>query len=276
VPGQFAGNEADDLLFYDPVTGEGVFYCNDGRGEIKQVRRHSGWRKSWSLIIPGNFSDNPCDDLLFYDAESGEAEFYSTDGQGNMNLLKRHRGWRKTWSHIVPGTFGGNGHTDLLFYDPAAGEVEVYGTDGQGNISRLHNYTGWRKTWTHIVSMPSNPSWAFCFDRTLGEVELYCSSSTTRPKGKLYRAGRQSNIKRSWTHLVVGDFRGGTSFDDALFYNSATGEAEVYNMMHTDSLMKLLMKHTGWHRGWSLIVPGDFIVTDRGNTDLLFYDRVSW
>src|SRR5262245_23358822 len=82
VPGNFAGNNRPDLLFYDPIAGEGELYTTS-QGNISLLQRHTGWRKSWSIIVPGNFGGNGRTDLLFYDPTTGEGEFYTSDGHGN-------------------------------------------------------------------------------------------------------------------------------------------------------------------------------------------------
>jgi len=94
-----------DLLFYDPATGQGEFYTTDGSGNIGFLKAHSGWRRTWSMIVPGNFNGDSYTDLLFYDPATGQGEFYTTDGSGNIGFLKAHSGWRRTWSMIVPGNF---------------------------------------------------------------------------------------------------------------------------------------------------------------------------
>jgi hypothetical protein len=108
VPGYFSGTFAesyDGLLFYDPTTGQGEFYTTDGIGGIKLLKKHDGWRRTWSIIVPGNFDNDAHTDLLFYDRSTGQGEFYVTDGSGNIAFLKKHDGWRSTWSRIVLGNF---------------------------------------------------------------------------------------------------------------------------------------------------------------------------
>ena len=48
-----------------PARGE--CYTTDGSGNISLLNAHTGWRKSWGLIIPGNFGGSSHTDLLFYD-----------------------------------------------------------------------------------------------------------------------------------------------------------------------------------------------------------------
>ena len=63
---------------------EGEFYKTDGKGNIQFLKKHTGWRGSWSIIVPGNFGGNKFTGLLFYDPMVGEGEFYKTDGKGNI------------------------------------------------------------------------------------------------------------------------------------------------------------------------------------------------
>ena len=57
VPGYFGGGHGfTDLLFYDPVSGQGEFWATDGHGNVHQIgATNTGWRPTWSLIIPGFF-----------------------------------------------------------------------------------------------------------------------------------------------------------------------------------------------------------------------------
>ena len=141
-----------DLLFYDATAGEAELYRTD-KGNLSLLKKHTGFRKTWQLIVSGSFGGGSGpDDLLFYDATAGEAEFYKTDSKGNLSLLKKHTGFRKTWQAIVPGNFGGRTiRSDLLFYDATTGEGEFYKIDDAGNLSLLKKLTGFRKTWQAIV-----------------------------------------------------------------------------------------------------------------------------
>jgi hypothetical protein len=67
LPGNFGGSEFTDLLYYDPKVGEGEFYTTDGKGNIQLLKKHTGWRKTWSRILAGNYDSGGYSDLLFYD-----------------------------------------------------------------------------------------------------------------------------------------------------------------------------------------------------------------
>jgi peptidoglycan hydrolase-like protein with peptidoglycan-binding domain len=67
IPGNFGGDGATDLLFYDSTSGEGEFYTTDGSGNLSLLKKYTSFRKTWQLIIPGNFGGDGATDLLFYD-----------------------------------------------------------------------------------------------------------------------------------------------------------------------------------------------------------------
>jgi hypothetical protein len=250
-----------------PVPTQGEFYTTDGSGNISLLKKYTGWRQSWTLIVPGNFGGNSYTDLLFYDPTAGEGEFYTTDGSGNISLLKKYTGWRQNWKLIVPGNFGGNSYTDLLFCDPTTGECEFYTTDGNGNISLLKKYTEFRKTWQLII--PGNFSSSrytdlLFYDPTTGEAEFYKTDS----KGNISLLKKYTEFRKTWQLIIPGNF-GGSSYTDLLFYDPTAGEGEFYTTDGNGNI-SLLKKYTGWRQNWKLIVPGTF--GGSRYTDLLFYE----
>jgi hypothetical protein len=273
VPGNFGGSTGTDLLFYDSTTGEGVFYSINEQGDLKLLRVYQGWRKTWLHIVPGKFSGNSYTDLLFYDPDMGEAEFYAIEKPGNMRLIKRHSKWRKTWSQLVPADFLKSGCTDLLMYDSTSNTAELYAIDGQGNLRTIKSFAGWSKTWSHIL--PINPDYGYILliDQARGEAELRSTNPAAADKGELYVLGKQSGLWRSWTHAVLGKFGGSTTMGDLLLYDAKSGEAEVFQILNTDCLLKSIKKYANWHRNWSLIVS---IRSSKNRfTDLVLYDRVN-
>ena len=55
---------------------------------------------------------------------------------------------------------------------------------------------------------------------------------------------------------MPGNF-GGSDYTGLLFYEPSTGTGKFYS---TDGQgdIQLLGQHTGWRKGWRLIVPGNF------------------
>ena len=69
IPGHFSTSGLTDLLFYDPVAGEGWFFSSDQSGGLIQIgsSQQTGWRRSWE-IVPCGTGTGAFTDLLFYDA----------------------------------------------------------------------------------------------------------------------------------------------------------------------------------------------------------------
>ena len=84
------GGGFNDLLFYDRSAGEIYIYKMDGAGHPDRlVRRHTGMRRSWDIIIPGSWGGPfAYTDLLCYDRSAGLLEFYASDGEGSLELLR--------------------------------------------------------------------------------------------------------------------------------------------------------------------------------------------
>ena len=202
VKGHFSASPFDDLMFYDPSTGQGEFY-RTGNGDVTRIGvTNTGWLSSWSLIVPGKFANGLFTDLLFYDASAGLGEFWRTDGQGNVSRIGvANTDWLKSWSMIIPGKFSNGPFTDLLFYDRAAGIGEFWRTDGQGNVSRIGTNTNWRKDWSIII--PGNFSGGQFTD-----LLFYEPSTGTGEFRRTDGHGNDSVIRgyhdwrKSWTSIV--------------------------------------------------------------------------
>src|SRR5215217_3909863 len=71
----------EDLMFYEPPTGQGEFWSTNGQGGIALLgETHTDWRTTWRLIVPGYFQKGSGTDLLFYDRDAGEGEFWNRRG----------------------------------------------------------------------------------------------------------------------------------------------------------------------------------------------------
>jgi hypothetical protein len=52
LSGNFGGDGASDLLFYDRAAGVGEYYRNNGGANLSQLRVYDNWRKTWAQIVP--------------------------------------------------------------------------------------------------------------------------------------------------------------------------------------------------------------------------------
>ncbi len=185
IPGRFSENSllpgaTNDLLFYDPTTGDGAFYSTNN-GLDQNFANSSGWNTTWSIIVAGKFSDNATDDLLFYDPTLGVGEFYHTNNGFDDLSFSSNTGWNTTWSIMVAGKFSASaavpgGTDDLLFYDPTLGVGEFYHTNNGFDDLSFSSNTGWRTTWSIIIAGKFSDNFTddlLFYDPTTGEAELH-------------------------------------------------------------------------------------------------------
>jgi hypothetical protein len=241
----------------------------------------------WTTIVPGKFAAfSPFTGLLFYERATGTGAFYATDGRGGITELRRQTDWRTTWSHIVAGEFGGGAvASDLLFYERSTGTAEIWASEGTGGIRLVAQHTNWRRTWAELVTgrfaararsapailpFPDAPrrSDVLLYDRAAGEIELYAFDEL----GAKYLFGRHSDVRKTWSHVVAGDFATGSPYTDLAFYDRTAGSLEFWTTDGTGGL-SLLRRHRNLGRAWTHVVAGRF--GGPGGSDLLFYDRTS-
>ena len=55
LSGNFGGDGASDLLFYDRAAGRRRVLPEQRRGNLSQLRVYDNWRKTWAQIVPGDF-----------------------------------------------------------------------------------------------------------------------------------------------------------------------------------------------------------------------------
>jgi hypothetical protein len=203
----------DLLLFYDAKSGVGEFYQLDRHGKMSLLKRHTGWRTTWTQIVAGNFGVSTLKypfptNLLFYDATNGTGEFYSVDNVGHMRLIRTDTTWRKSWHSIIPGNFSSNRIDDLLFYDKGAGVGEFYKLDGNSGMTLFSKHENWRKTWQHVVSgqflQNANFDGLLFFEEGSGTTEFY----STDGLGDLTRIDVDpgSQWRLPWQTILAGNF----------------------------------------------------------------------
>ncbi len=112
-----------DLICYSRQDGEGMVFRGLGGGQMKEVRRFTGWRNDWDTIVTGKFtSTGAFDDLLFYSRTNGLAEIYNVEGYDNGKLAgpKAAHNWDRNWKWIIPAKFATGPFSSILCWNPAA------------------------------------------------------------------------------------------------------------------------------------------------------------
>jgi N,N-dimethylformamidase beta subunit-like protein len=186
-----------------------------------------GWQTTFTHIVAGHFTDSPYDSVLFYEAATGHAEFYFTDGHGGLAFVAAIDGWHKGWTHIVAGKFSDSPYTSLLCYDAATGQMTLYDVDGHGGLIQLTDHVESSNTWTHITTVrlaTSSYTGVVLFDQSAGRGEIReCTGG-----GKLSLRQSSDSWRTTWTHVVGSELSGSA----LLFYESATGHCEIYQLTY--------------------------------------------
>ncbi|MEB2777851.1 hypothetical protein SYJ56_21235 [Algoriphagus sp. D3-2-R+10] len=214
VPGKFLiGPNLTSLFLYDRSKGEAKFLFPDNNGGFKTVKNHTGWRKSWDIIVPFD-TGGAWTGLLLYDRTHGEGKFFSNDGKGNLTLIKHYTNWKKNWDIIVPGNFGKNILTnDLLFYRRVVGEAKFFSTDVNGKMTRLAHHTNWSPDWDILLPLGSSSSTKLlCYNRADGLGVLSSIDSYNLKPIKSHK-----NWNKTWALIISGHFSADTGHG-LLFY----------------------------------------------------------
>ncbi len=99
-----------------------------------------------------------------------------------------------------------------------------------------------------------------------GSGEFFAPTQT----GSLRSIRRHTDFRNTWHLIVPGRFGGTHWHTDLLFYDRITGDGSFYTSNGSGDI-QLLRHLPNFHKGWDLIVPGQF--GGSAHTDLLFYDR---
>ena len=161
--------------------------------------------------------------------------------------------------------------TDLFFYSQPIGRGEFYGADGLGDISHLSTYSALPKSFAQILSgkfvFGSVTEGMLFYDNVRGSGTFYIPDR----KGGLDLLSHQTGWRKTWTHIVEGQFLEHEYFNGLLFYEGSTGVSEFYS---TDGVGNIhLLKHDIWRKNWTKILSGPFAFNPYGLSGLFFYDQ---
>lgn len=154
------------------------------------------------------------------------------------------------------------------------GQIAFFTVGEQGKLERLKTHDGWPSRWTHVIPGnfgKSDYTDLLFYDSRKGDAEFYFSDG----KGNLARKGSgiRGGWKIGWSHIIPGNFGGG-SLTDLLFYDESSGDTAIYLNTGDASLsLKRSQKadKAGQKTEWSQIIPGNF--AGDSLTDLLYYNK---
>ncbi|QZY57030.1 DUF2334 domain-containing protein [Crassaminicella profunda] len=125
--GDFNGNGIDDLVVWNPNTGDWQVALSDGT----KFNPKASWLKAWGVgdyLVPlvGDFNGDGIDDLVVWNPDTGDWQVALSDG----TKFNPKASWLRTWAvgnYWTPlvGDFDGDGKTDILVVDVSRGDWQV-------------------------------------------------------------------------------------------------------------------------------------------------------
>lgn len=151
-PGDFDGDQLNDLLARHRRTGELWLYPGDGRGGLQSPTRiGSGWERMSAIAASGDLNGDAKPDIVARVARTGTLWLYPGDGRGGLQPRERiGRGWNAVDMMTFPGDLDGDRRVDLLVRRTSDGALVLHaGVRGGGfdEGSRI------RKNWTQVNAM---------------------------------------------------------------------------------------------------------------------------
>ncbi len=133
VSGNFDGDTSqrkDDLLFWDPVTGENLLVLEDGTTQVNAIDQTIVNDDMFLQVVAGDFDGGGSDDLFFWDPVTGanrllhlsfdiNANEVSTQLQNNA--IERTAINNSDFNQVAVGNFDEGGSQDLFFWNSATG-----------------------------------------------------------------------------------------------------------------------------------------------------------
>jgi len=129
--GDFDGDDRDDLLWYEPTSGEGqVWYRReDGRFTARSLALGVGLTP-----LVGDFNGDCRDDIFGY--RPGRAPDRQWQGQPGRSFRSVAETMNGTYTHQVVGDFNGDRVHDILWYNPGPGEDLLWRGTPYGFVAR--------------------------------------------------------------------------------------------------------------------------------------------
>ncbi|WP_166831190.1 FG-GAP-like repeat-containing protein [Thalassoroseus pseudoceratinae] len=142
-----AGAEGDDLLFWDPVSGEHRIVFGDGTVQDNPFATTMINGSDFTQVVTGDFDGGGGTDLLFWHPSTGSNRLIHVNGEtGNIagtvesNVVPATSVNGNDFAQLVVGDFDGGEVDDLFFWDPTTGrnrfvhlEVVTPGSDTDFN-----------------------------------------------------------------------------------------------------------------------------------------------
>lgn len=260
VVGDFDGNGADDIFWYQPGTAPDVMWFSNGNRTWSEYSFFTA--SEVAVPVAGDFDGNGATDILWYvpRAPAHSIWWFSVTqrgfAEGTINMTPSVL---RTYIPIV-GNFDGKDGDDILWYEPVGGTTFMFLSDDRGSFS-LKSFSSPGENYKPIAGDFN------CDGKT--DVFWYAKGPAT---DKIWWAESNGNFTTSDSadiqvygtySPIVGDFNG-DGCSDILW--DAVGHTTDYLWTGDDS--KVFGKTTATAYDAFTPVPGKF---DRGSTTDIFW-----
>ncbi|WP_166831288.1 beta strand repeat-containing protein [Thalassoroseus pseudoceratinae] len=250
VPGRT--DDADDLFFWDPISGANRIIFGDGRLQNNPIAPGFLNGNDFTEILVGNFDDGGGDDFFFWNPRSGRNRLiHNTAGaQGisttiETNFIPANAINGNDFTSIVSGNFDGGGPDDLFFWNPTNGRnrlvhlaaiqpgIETDGSVFQTNLvdTTLVNGNSYQNVQVGQFT-GAEPDQLLFLNLTTGGNRLVTFAIDT-PGGLTNFGAFRTNFVTDTTfngndfeQVVVADING-DGLDDVFAWNSRTGRNRI-------------------------------------------------
>jgi hypothetical protein len=215
APRDFDGDEQDDLLWYNKVTG-GLFLYTSSKGNYPFGNESVD--TGWVAVGVFDYDKDGQADILWWNRKTGEV--YGWLG----NKTKSSIGFvpDTKWKPCCGGDLDGNGFGDILWFNQTTGGLYVWYDDKQKKVpyGGVDPKLGWLPKGVADFDGDGHGDILWWNQKT-GDIFFWTTKNGNYPLSGI-------PIATGWTVVGAGDFDGdGTP--DILWWNQQTGEVSIWD-----------------------------------------------
>lgn len=298
-----------DLLAYNQAKGELSIYTTAGSGGLDHFSTLSGVPKDWTSIsgigtFLGGPSTHTSTHFVAYNRTVGadlptppvpvpepeptpqpeptpppatvdsqsRFDFYDVKVLGEIARFDTKTNVHPSYTNVITGSFGSGG-VDIFAYDAPLGRGDFWTRNDQGETLLLHSNTalckGAKLVAAARVTQAGVPDFLF-YDAAEGAIHIYKMDNGT---GKLTLLKTISGMRKTWTHMVPGNFNG-DPYDALYFYDADAGWGEFYMTDGAGNLTEGSNVQSALPKGCNSVVRAN-LRGDPDQNDILFVKSTS-
>jgi len=252
VPGNYDGNDTDDLCVYEESTGR--WYIRSSP-DLAMIAYSFAWGFPGTQRVPGDYDGDGIDDLAVCDSATGKWYIWSF---ATSSLIAYGLNWGFPGAVYVPGDYDGDGADDLAAYHPGSGTwyiVSVAALTGGGPM--IAPALGWG--YPGCIPVPGDYDGdgvddLAVYDTNRG-VWYIVSVAALTGGGPVILAGTTWGFPGAVT--VPGDYDGDGA-DDVSVYDPYGGRWYIVSVATLKGGGPAIAPGSSWGFPGAVCVPGDY------------------